>query len=547
LEFEHRFGGSPLVLGEDVQAGEQKLSVSRLDYLVSGFALQTESGEWIEADPKLVGFISEARDIRSVDLGDVPAGKYSKLRFHIGPAAEQNAADPNSFPAGHALHPIHCGLHWGWQGGYIFIALEGHLPDGGFSYHLAEDRNRTAIEFEIELDLHKRATALIRFDVSKVFLGDHRVKPGEGEVTTHSRDGDPLPAKIRSSLKQGFEFVWARPELFHAPVKTGRESAAGERTPYDLRVSSRLPAYEVPLDNPLTAEGVALGRRLFFDPILSKDGTVSCASCHEQARAFTDGRVVGEGVGGAQGARNSMSLVNLLWASEMFWDGHSPNLREQVLEPIQDPREMGETLASVVRKLVEAEGYPEAFERAFGERAVTPTRIAKALEQFLLTLVSQDSRFDRAMRGEAELSAEERRGFQLFVGEKDPALGLHGADCFHCHGGSLFTNNGFANNGLALAADDTGRFVVTEDEVDRGKFKVPSLRNVALTAPYMHDGRFTTLEEVVEHYDHGVVRGGNLDPNIAKHPKGGLGLSEDEKAALVAFLRTLTDEQFVGK
>jgi cytochrome c peroxidase len=181
---------------------------------------------------------------------------------------------------------------------------------------------------------------------------------------------------------------------------------------------------------------------------------------------------------------------------------------------------------------------------------VTAERVALALEQFLLTLISQDSKFDRASRKIETLTAEERRGLELFVTEHDPARGLRGADCFHCHGGNLFTSGQLANNGLpALGATggkgDEGRFDVTGNEADRGKFKVPSLRNVAATGPYMHDGRFATLEEVVEHYDRGVQRSATLDPNLAKHPASGLGLSAEDKRALVAFLKTLTDETFL--
>jgi cytochrome c peroxidase len=173
-------------------------------------------------------------------------------------------------------------------------------------------------------------------------------------------------------------------------------------------------------------------------------------------------------------------------------------------------------------------------------------RIAKALEQFLLTLVSQDSRFDRAARKVAELTESEKRGLRLFVTEFDPKRGLRGADCFHCHGGTLFTSQQFANNGLELSIDDLGRMAVTKNAADRGKFKTPSLRNIARTAPYMHDGRFATLEEVVEHYSSGVRRTDTLDPNLAKHPEGGIQLTTEEKADLVDFLKTLTDESFTG-
>ena len=175
---------------------------------------------------------------------------------------------------------------------------------------------------------------------------------------------------------------------------------------------------------------------------------------------------------------------------------------------------------------------------------ISADRLARALEQFLLTQVSGDSKFDRARRGEAELTEAEKRGFELFVTEYDPRRGQFGADCFHCHGGPLFANVPFANNGLDRQSHDLGRYLVTRREGDQGRFSVPSLRNVALTAPYMHDGRFKTLAQVVEHYSSGVQRGATLDPNLAKHPEAGLRLSAPDKDALVAFLETLTDEVF---
>ena len=183
----------------------------------------------------------------------------------------------------------------------------------------------------------------------------------------------------------------------------------------------------------------------------------------------------------------------------------------------------------------------EMTRAAFGDEAgLTAARVALALEQYLLTLVSAGSRFDLALRGEAQLTADEQRGFELFATEYDPGRGRQGADCFHCHGGALFSDFGFRSNGLG-EGNDTGRGGVTGRPADRGRFKTPSLRNVALTGPYMHDGRFRTLEEVVDHYDHGIRRDANLDPNLAKHPDAGLGLSAEDRRALVAFLRALTD------
>jgi cytochrome c peroxidase len=250
-------------------------------------------------------------------------------------------------------------------------------------------------------------------------------------------------------------------------------------------------------------------------------------------------------VAGAIGTRNSMPLENLAWKKEFFWDGRAASLREQVLQPIQNPIEMHQPLALLMRKLAADTNYPSLFAKAFGSPEINTDRLARALEQFLLVQVSFDSKFDRVALGTATFTAEEQRGFELFHTEYDPYHGQYGADCFHCHGGPLLQSQNFANNGLDSVFRDQGRFVVTKRPGDLGKFAVPSLRNVAVTAPYMHDGRFRTLEEVVEHYSTGVLRSATLDPNLAKHPNGGVPLSDSDKRALVAFLNTLTDDRFL--
>ena len=323
---------------------------------------------------------------------------------------------------------------------------------------------------------------------------------------------------------------------------------APNATPYALTISRFFPRPALPLDNPLTEEGVALGRRLFLDPQLSVNNSQSCAACHQPATAFTDSKAVSVGAEGQVGTRSAMPLFNLAWKSAFFWDGRAPTLREQVLMPIQNPIEMHETLTNVVAKLKfatrnsqSATDYPRLFAAAFGTTEITADRIARVLEQFLLTQVSHDSKFDRVLAGEAKLTPEEQRGFELFHTEYDPRRGQFGADCFHCHGGPLFQSQAFANNGLDAEFADAGRAKVTGKAGDNGKFAVPSLRNLALTAPYMHDGRFKTLEEVVEHYTSGVKRSATLDPNLAKHPAGGVPLSTADKQALVAFLKTLSE------
>lgn len=296
-----------------------------------------------------------------------------------------------------------------------------------------------------------------------------------------------------------------------------------------------------PQDNPPTVEGVALGKRLFFDKGLSLDYSISCASCHHSDRAFSDTVVYSQGVGGALGTMNAMPLFNLLWANRFFWDGRSPSLRDQVLQPIQDPIEMHLPLGQALDRLSGDAGYRVAFGKAFGDESITVQRLQWALEQYLLSLTSHRSRFDLSRRGLASLTPSEQRGLDLFMREYSaPGSGRPvGADCFHCHGGGLFTNRTFENNGLDSVLK-TGFQIVSGLASDRGKFKTPSLRNVGLTAPYMHDGRFATLEEVVEHYNSGIRSSSTLNANL-RVQTGGLRLSSQDKADLVAFLHTLTD------
>ena len=285
---------------------------------------------------------------------------------------------------------------------------------------------------------------------------------------------------------------------------------------------------------------------MFFDKRLSKNNTQSCASCHDPAYAFADrGKRTSIGVDGIAGKRNAQPLFNLAWQDGFFWDGRAKTLREQVLMPITDKHEMNADLDSVISKLAKDDSVRSGFENAFGEPQPNRENLAKALEQFLLTQISHDSKFDRATRGETEFTDEEKRGLELFVTEYDPSRNLRGADCFHCHGGNLFSSRRYTNNGLDENPGDLGLFNTTGKPSDIGKFKTPSLRNVAVTAPYMHDGRFDSLEEVIDHYDHGVRRSATLDPNLAKHPPAGLDLSPADKRALVAFLETLTDQSFL--
>lgn len=534
LQFAAAWKGEPLLLDAlryPLRSGET-ISVTRLSTLLGGFALERREGGWVEL-PGQFAWIDLAQRRTSALLRDVPPGDYRALRFTVGIDPETNAADPSRWAAGHPLNPNVNGLHWSWQGGYIFLALEGYFRAGsaaphGYSFHFARDENRTHTTLPVALKLgaDESAVAGISFDIGTLLNSPRDISPDRDGVSTHSHEGDPLAGALRVNLPGAFSIRGpvSRSSDPIPPVKPLYLPATF--TPYRLTFSDRFPMPALPRDNPLLVERVELGRRLFHEPLLSRDGSQSCSTCHVASRAFTDPRRFSVGVNGDVGTRNAMPLFNLAWKSLFFWDGRAPSLRAQALMPIQDHTEMDERLDRVVAKLSKTD-YATDFAKAFDSPEITPERIGLAMENFLLTLVSSDSKFDRAMRGDGKLSAEEQRGFDLFFMEYEPRMGQRGADCFHCHGGSLFTDSLFHNNGVGTA-----------------KFATPSLRNVALTAPYMHDGRFATLEEVIAHYDHGVVRNPALDPNIAKHPPEGLGLSEADQRALATFLRSLTDPQY---
>lgn len=285
----------------------------------------------------------------------------------------------------------------------------------------------------------------------------------------------------------------------------------------------------VPDENPLTAEKVALGRRLFSDPILSADRSVSCATCHDPERAFTDDRPKAVGVYGRTGPRRVPKLVNRGYGRSFFWDGRIPTLEEQVLQPVVNSLEMDLSIVEAVDRLKADGNYREFFVAAFGQ---PPDRdaLANALASYVRTILSGGSRYDRYVAGESEvLNERERLGLEIFRTK---------GNCVTCHLGPNLTDERFHNTGIGYVDGrfvDDGRFTVTGDPRDRGAFKTPTLRDVALTAPYMHDGSLSTLERVIEDYDRGGTPNPQLDPEIRK-----LNLSEPEKDALAAFLRTLT-------
>ena len=285
--------------------------------------------------------------------------------------------------------------------------------------------------------------------------------------------------------------------------------------------------------NPLSAEKIALGRALFYDPILSRNNTISCASCHSSYTAFAHvDHNLSHGIDDRIGTRNAPALMNLAWHKKFMWDGAINHLDMQALAPITNPDEMDENIKHVVGKLQRSVIYPALFNKAFADSITTGEHMLKALAQFILTLVSAHSKYDSVMRKQAVYTTQEKNGYKLFQ-----------QNCASCHTEPLFTNCQFENNGLPLdiTLKDYGRMKVTKNPFDSLKFKVPTLRNIQFSNPYMHDGRFKRLSEVLRHYTSGIQQ----DKTLSKQLQKPIVLSSDEKTDLIAFLLTLTDKEFL--
>ncbi len=289
--------------------------------------------------------------------------------------------------------------------------------------------------------------------------------------------------------------------------------------------------------NPPTESGFELGRKLFYDVRLSRTATISCGSCHQLPAAFAhSGHDVSHGVDDLNGTRNAPVLVNLAWNRFFFWDGGVFNLDLLPLVPLQHPREMDASLPEVLQVLRKDPDYSRLFHAGFGDTSVTLPRMLQAMSQFMVSLVSADSRYDQALAGKGPaLSEAEKAGQALFT-----------QHCVSCHAPPLFTDGLFHNNGLTpTGINDRGRYAITLNEADAYRFKTPTLRNIAVSAPYMHDGRFRSLEAVLRHYAQGVQDSPTLDTVLRKEGRTGIPLSPEEQNQLIAFLKTLTDENFI--
>jgi len=333
--------------------------------------------------------------------------------------------------------------------------------------------------------------------------------------------------------------------------------------PYAIVKPAHFPQVPIPPDNQPTVEGVQLGRRLFYDPMLSADSTQSCSSCHLPQGSFTDNMATSKGIDGLFGRRSSMSLLNIAYATNrLFWDGRSPNLEDQALRPVEDPIEMHNSWPNVVAKLKKHPDYPARFRKAFGinsTKGITKELAAKAIAQFERSLISSgNSKFDRYLAGDLDALDDEELDGKLMFFDEGQVIGLPDAQCFHCHGGITLTGNQYFNNGLDSVGSldefvDKGLGEVTGNPSNNGQFRAPTLRNIAMTAPYMHDGRFQTLEQVIEHYSSHGKPAPNRDPLIptvgfpipGTNPVKYSGLTTYQKQALLKFLHTLTDPDFV--
>lgn len=287
-------------------------------------------------------------------------------------------------------------------------------------------------------------------------------------------------------------------------------------------------------DNPVTPAKFELGRRLFYDPLLSRDSTIACGSCHQQFAAFShDDHKVSHGIDGLLGTRNAPAMFNLAWAPALMHDGGINHLEVLPMAPIENPVEMDESLSNVIVKLKRSSFYPALFKSAFDEDTITTQLMMRAMAVFMATLISADSKYDQYRAGTTTLSSSEANGLALFR-----------THCESCHQEPLLTDMNFRNNGLdSVFNKDAGRARITLAAADSGKFKVPSLRNIALTGPYMHDGRFDHLTQVLNHYVSGIKQSGTLDPLLAS---GSIPLSAQDKTDIIAFLNTLTDSKFIN-
>lgn len=343
-----------------------------------------------------------------------------------------------------------------------------------------------------------------------------------------------MKRKVYLVIFLGFSlFIYACKK--EALIKEAVSSFLGFQQPANFPV----PIYKLE-NNKITEDGFILGRTLFYENSLSRNNTISCSSCHVQSVAFTQpGHNVGHGIDDRSGTRNPQPIMNLAWNKTFFWDGNISDLDLQSINPITNPVEMDEKMENVISKLKRMPRYISLFKKAYGTDEINDVRLMKALSQFMVMCTSTNSKYDRVMRKEEN---------QSFTSEELAGYGVFKENCRSCHTEPLFADESFRNNGLLPGLNnDLGRFTVTLNPTDKYKFKVPSLRNLSFTPPYMHDGRFLTINEVLAHYTSGVQPTPNLDPILRINRKLGIELSDVQKLNLIAFLKTLDDHDFITR
>lgn len=328
-------------------------------------------------------------------------------------------------------------------------------------------------------------------------------------------------------------FLWFISSLALVAGCTKEDNISSEKSRFKIETPQHFPVRHYNnLANPITYEGFDLGRKIFYDTRLSKDGTISCASCHAQEHAFADHNMNKSlGIFRRAGKRNSPAIINIAWQPTMMWDGGITHLELMPVAPFTDTLEMGMHMGDIVAFMRGDAQYPKMFKDAFGNHEITDKKLLLALAQFMSSLITANAKYDQSIQGKSTLTEMELKGQELF--------NLH---CDRCHTAPLFSNHGYANNGIGSFSDDPGRSRVTLLPEDEGKFRIPSLRNVALTYPYMHDGRLRNLTDVIDFYSNAKPAHATIDPIL----KNGLNLNENEKLALLAFLHALSDFDFVS-
>jgi len=398
-----RFNNAPLVFDTvtNQTAAGQRISVTRLDFLISDISLRRENGNWVGL-PNRFAYISAREGRTHFTLENMPAGTFDHFRFQIGVPPIINHADSARWPGGHPLNPDVNHLYWGWSHEYVFLAFEGAWQNGGkqsgFSYHLATDPQLMTVVLPVQLNSLSNQSLQLPLEVDKFLSGANAIQLSDATETTHSRVNDLLAGQLGRHVESAFSISVGQASslsLISEKMETGKMPVlqsliAPGATPYRFTISKSFPTPDLPRDNPLTVEGVALGSRLFFDRRLSANNSESCATCHQPRIGLTEHRRFSRGIGGELGTRNSMPLENLAWKKDFFWDGRAASLREQVLQPIQNPIEMHQPLALLLRKLAADPDEHRLFANAFGS-AESTTEVVKITAGSIHTLVVLDA------------------------------------------------------------------------------------------------------------------------------------------------------------